>query len=213
MIKNIFWDNDGVLVDTEKYYFQATIETIASIGIDISKEEFIEFSLKESKGVWHLAVEKGLNPDSLLELKNKRNELYNQYVKTKDIFIPYIERVLKNLSNKYQMAIVTTSKREDFEAIHERTGYLKYFEQWLTLGDYEKSKPAPDPYLAALKKMDVNPEETVVIEDTQRGLIAANAAGLRCLIVSTDLSKHQDFSQAYHILDSINDLEINLKKM
>ena len=116
MIKNIFWDNDGVLVDTEKYYFQATIETVAAIGIHISKEEFIEFSLKESKGVWHLAIEKGLNPDSLLDLKNSRNELYNQYVKTKNIVIPGVEKVLQNLSQQYRMAIVTTSKKADFEA-------------------------------------------------------------------------------------------------
>ena len=213
MIKNIFWDNDGVLVDTEKYYFQSTIETIASVGINISKEEFIEFSLKESKGVWYLAVNKGLDPEILSDLKKQRNLLYNKYVRTKDIFLPGVDKTLKLLYNQYRMAIVTTSKKTDFDAIHQRTGYLKYFEQWLTLGDYEKSKPFPDPYLAAVEKMKVKPMETIVVEDTQRGLISANAAGLQCIIISTELSKHQDFSAAFTVLESIKDLPEVLEKI
>jgi HAD superfamily hydrolase (TIGR01509 family) len=213
LIKNIFWDNDGVLVDTEKYYFQATIETIASVGIKISKEEFIEYSLKESKGVWHLAVNKGLDPESLSDLKKQRNLLYNKYVRTQDIFFPEVDKTLQLLYNQYRMAIVTTSKKTDFEAIHTRTDYLKYFEKWLTLGDYEKSKPAPDPYWAAIEKMKVNPMETIVVEDTQRGLISANAAGLRCIVIPTELSKYQDYSTAFDVLKSIKDLPGILKEL
>ena len=123
MIKNILWDNDGVLVDTERYYFQATIDTIATVGIQIHREEFIEFSLKESKGVWHLAVQKGLHPDSIDDLRNKRNRLYNFLVRTEDITFPDVEKSLLSLYDFYRMAIVTTSRKIDFEEI--LTQYLQ----------------------------------------------------------------------------------------
>ena len=50
MIKAIFWDNDGVLVDTERLYFQATQETLESVGVSLNQEHYIEFFLRQGTG-------------------------------------------------------------------------------------------------------------------------------------------------------------------
>jgi beta-phosphoglucomutase-like phosphatase (HAD superfamily) len=60
MIKAIFWDNDGVLVDTERLYFRATQHVLATVGIPLTKEQYIDLFLVQGKGAWHLAADKGL---------------------------------------------------------------------------------------------------------------------------------------------------------
>jgi beta-phosphoglucomutase-like phosphatase (HAD superfamily) len=59
MIKAIFWDNDGVLVDTEELYFQANRDALAEAGIELSRHDFLELSLVKGKGVWVLAEQNG----------------------------------------------------------------------------------------------------------------------------------------------------------
>ena len=56
--KAILWDNDGVLVDTEQLYFEATQQILQSVGIELTKEQYIELFLVQGKGAWHLAEER-----------------------------------------------------------------------------------------------------------------------------------------------------------
>ena len=58
-IKAILWDNDGVLVDTEFLYRDATREVLATIGIELTDEQYRELFLKQNNGAWHLAAERG----------------------------------------------------------------------------------------------------------------------------------------------------------
>ena len=77
MIKAIFWDNDGVLVETEHLYFQATQQVLASVGIRLTREEYIELFLVQGRGAWHRAEEHGIAPDRIEQLRNERNALYS----------------------------------------------------------------------------------------------------------------------------------------
>jgi HAD superfamily hydrolase (TIGR01509 family) len=213
MIKYILWDNDGVLVDTEKYYFRAIREVMLSRGVAITEDQFRENLLVRSKGLWHLLEEKGFSKDEVNTLKEERDRIYLKYLETGDIAFNGAEETLKKLYGRYNMAIVTSSKRNHFEAIHTRTGFLKYFEFALTNEDYEKAKPDPVPYLAALRKMNASAEEAVVIEDSLRGLTSAIGAGLRCIVIPTELTSAQDFSGAALVLDSIKMLADSIEKM
>jgi beta-phosphoglucomutase-like phosphatase (HAD superfamily) len=76
----------------------------------------------------------------------------------------------------------------------------------LAEGDYARHKPHPDPYLAAAARFGVAPERCLVIEDTQRGLAAAHAAGMRCIAIPQELSLGSDFTRAVRVLDSMEEL-------
>ena len=76
MIKAIFWDNDGVLVDTELLYFFATEQVLATVGVPLTKEQYIELFLVQGQGVWHLAADKGVSPGAIAQLRHERNTLY-----------------------------------------------------------------------------------------------------------------------------------------
>ena len=108
------------------------------------------------------------------------------------------------------MGIVTSSKKNHFEIIHKNSGLLKYFDFILTADNYVNSKPAPDPYLKALELSGVKKEECMVIEDSERGLKSALAAGLKCFVIPTNLTKLSDFSGAEKILTKINEVPNHL---
>ncbi|MFT7588106.1 MAG: HAD superfamily hydrolase (TIGR01509 family) [Limisphaerales bacterium] len=202
--EGILWDNDGILVDTEQYYYKATTEVMAEEGTPLTEEDFYEHFLKGNKGAWHLIP--GLTETRLVELRAIRDKRYSNFLKTEEIILDGAEEVLDQLYGKLPMGIVTSSMKHHFEMIHSRTGFLKYFDFILANGDYARSKPNPDPYLAGLEKIGTDPKKTLVIEDSERGLLAAKAAGLTCWVIPTGLTEKGDFSVADRRLNSILEL-------
>lgn len=76
----------------------------------------------------------------------------------------------------------------------------------ITHEEYQNSKPHPEPYLTAVARYCLRPEECVVIEDSERGLVSATAAGLRCMIVLSEWTKDGNFSGACRVLESIQEV-------
>lgn len=206
MIKAIFWDNDGVLVETEHLYFLATQRILASSGITLTEQMYIELLLVQNRGAWHLALEKGITPDEIASLRLKRDELYSQLLKTESRVVDGVKETLDKLRGRFLMGIVTSSKRSHFDVIHQSSGLLDYFDFALTREDYVHSKPHPEPYLTAINKSGFKADECVAVEDSQRGLIAAAAAGLSCIIIPNGLTAGQDFSGALRVLSAVREL-------
>ena len=104
------------------------------------------------------------------------------------------------------MGIVTSSRKDHFEIIHKQTGFLKYFDFIVTSEDVKNTKPDPEPYLKALELSGMKKEECIVVEDSERGLRAAIAAGLKCYIIPTELTKNSDFTGAEKVLNNIKEI-------
>jgi HAD superfamily hydrolase (TIGR01509 family) len=206
MIKAIFWDNDGVLVDTERLYYLATQRVLATVGVSLTKEQYIELLLVQGKGAWHLAEERGVNPDCIEKLRIERNALYSRLLEQEDLVVDGARDVLEELNMRYVMGIVTSSQPDHFEIIHRKTGFLKYFQFVLTAKDFLHFKPHPEPYLLAVERSGFNPEECLVIEDSERGLTAAMKAGIKCIVVPNEFTRRSNFNGAYKVMGSLKEL-------
>lgn len=204
--KAIFFDNDGILVDTEHLYFRATREVLHTVDMDLTKDQFIDLFLVRGTGCWHLVEEKGIGAEQIEALKERRNVLYADLLRGESRALPGVEDVLDSLRGDYAMGVVTSSRPDHFRIIHETTGLLKYFEFVVASGDYRRSKPQPDPYLLALEKVGLPADACVAVEDSERGLLSATRAGLRCLIVPTGLNAGRTFEGAHRVLGSIAEL-------
>jgi HAD superfamily hydrolase (TIGR01509 family) len=117
-----------------------------------------------------------------------------------------VTTVLEALHGKYVMGVVTSSRKDHFDVIHQRTNLLKYFDFVLTASDFTRVKPDPEPYLRAVARTGLDPADCVAIEDSARGLTAAKGAGIRCIVVPTPLTRGATFTGAERVLDNINDL-------
>jgi HAD superfamily hydrolase (TIGR01509 family) len=212
MIDAIFWDNDGVLVDTEHLYFEATRDVLDTIEIPLTEDDYRELFLLQGRGAWHLAEARGIPPPEVEALRQRRNARYAELISREPRVLPHVLDVVSSLHGRYRMGIVTSSRRDHFEIIHRGTGLLPYFDFVVTADDCPRTKPCPDPYLRAIEASGVDPAAGVAVEDSARGLEAATAAGLRCVIVPSRLTRTQAFDGAWR-LESIRELPALLQTL
>jgi HAD superfamily hydrolase (TIGR01509 family) len=208
----LLWDHDGVLVDTEPLYFAATQECIRLLGLDLDQATYWGL-MTAGRTSWELARERGIPESQISEARRERDRRYQQYLLTREIEIDGVVDILTALASDYRMAIVTTAKRADFELIHQSRRIRQFFEFVITVDDCEKAKPDPDPYLRALRRFSARPEQAVAIEDSSRGLSAAIAAGLKCIIIRNEFTAAQDFSGAKCVLRSVRELPQTLRHL
>ncbi|HEX5656166.1 MAG TPA: HAD family phosphatase [Polyangiales bacterium] len=205
----LLWDHDGVLVDTEGLYMQATQEVLATVGVRLDEAQYRELFLRQGTGAWHLA--QGKSAHELSALKQRRNDRYTELLTRGDTYIPGALAMIAELAPHHRMAIVTSSRRAHFDAIHAGRALPGYFELILAREDYIESKPDPEPYLTAVARLGVAPPDCLVIEDSERGLRAAHAAGLRCWVIPSSLTRASDFTHAERRFDSIDALHRALR--
>ncbi len=204
MKKYILFDNDGVLVETEPLYYKASKQALKEFfDVDVSFEQYMKL-MTYGKGVWLAA------PDATKEqidiAREQRDLYYQEYLKTENLAIENIHKILEELSKDYKMGIVTTSRRADFNIIHKNRGIIDFMEFVLCVEDYKKAKPHPEPYLKGLNLFNANKDEVVIVEDSERGLISAFKADIDCIIVHNEFTKTQDFSKAKHYINSLEEL-------
>ncbi len=206
--KAIFFDNDGILVDTEELYCKATQDALAEQGFDFTRKDYAQHFMSHCTGIAGFLTQQGADTSAAPSLRKKRDDLYSRFIRTQLKSLPGAEDILKQLhqSQKYTLGIVTGSEREHFQLIHAQTQCLNYIDFVVDQADVKHTKPDPEPYLLALQKAGVKPEEALVIEDSARGLEAATKAGIECWVIPTELTQSQDFSKSKKVLNNILEL-------
>ena len=210
--KYILFDNDGVLVETEQYYYKANVKALAEFGIELTFDAYMEI-MARGGNAWELATKEGISKSDIDTKRLQRDIYYREYISSENIEIAGIVDVLKKLSKNYKMGIVTTSRRVDFDLIHEKRDIVKYMDFTLCVEEYARAKPYPDPYLAGMKKFNATKEECIVVEDSQRGLTSAVNAGIECVVVANAFTATHDFSLASYKIDLLQGLEALLNRI
>lgn len=210
--KAIFFDNDGVLVDTEELFFEATGRTLGRLGVALSRETHNRISLGRGGTFQDIALAAGAPEDAdFAGMRLERNRIYSEMLEeaaAKDsLVIPGVREAISSLRRRFILGIVTSCMSAHFEIIHRRSGLLEHFSFVVGEGDYGSYKPHPEPYLTALSKARVPPEKALCVEDSERGVQSATAAGMPCAAIPRGISAQGDFSKAWRIFASIREFE------
>jgi HAD superfamily hydrolase (TIGR01509 family) len=225
-MQTLIFDCDGVLADTERFgHLPAFNRMFAEFDLPVcwTEEEYGE-KLKIGGGKERMAsiltdefVEKANLPkDKDLQIgevarwHKRKSEIYKEMVLAGKLPArPGVFRIINEaLKNGWRLAVASTSAQSSVEAVllsvAGKENYAKF--ALVLAGDcVPKKKPAPDIYLLAIEKLGANPAETLVIEDSRNGLLAAHAAGLRCLITVNGYTEGEDFSEASLVVSSLGD--------
>ena len=202
---HIFFDHDGVLVDTEPLYFQATKELLAELGVTLDLAEYLELQA-HGANMWIGARKRGVAEAEIEVARDRRNERYQTLLQSQPIDIEGVPEVLADLRRTHTLAIVTTAKQSDFDLIHAERNIVEHMDLVLTNKDYSRAKPAPDPYLAALEHFGIKKEHALIVEDSARGLKAAVAAQIDCAAVYHPFTASQDLSAATYQIRELSEL-------
>jgi HAD superfamily hydrolase (TIGR01509 family) len=204
--KYILFDHDGVLVDTESWYYKAGQRALAEVGVTLDKEQYLR-DMSQGLGTWTQARAAGVDEQTISRQREVRDAYYQEYLRTEAIEIEGVVDTLAELSRYVRMAIVTTAKRADFDLIHEKRQIRRFMDFVLVREDYRHAKPHPEPYLTGLKRFGATKEETLVVEDSSRGLSSAVAAGIDCAVVHNDFTRGNDFSAATYRIAALIELK------
>ena len=210
MKKYILFDNDGVLVETEQYYYKANVKALAEFSLELPFDVYMEIMARGGTA-WEVAKKAGISQKDIDAKRAKRDVYYREFLVNEEIEIEGVVETLRELSKTYKMGIVTTSRRVDFDLIHNDREIIKYMDFTLCVEEYARSKPYPDPYLAGMKRFNATKEECIVVEDSQRGLTSALNAGIECVVVDNAFTRTHDLSKATYRIQTFKELQTLLK--
>jgi HAD superfamily hydrolase (TIGR01509 family) len=196
MIEAILWDNDGLLVDSESLFFEMTRTFFAEAGLHLDAEYWGVEYLGNAKHSYQIAGELGLEPELIPPLLERRNKAFEHRLHQSVPLMPKVRETIETLSGNVRLAIVTGSPRDKVMLMPAGNGLLGHFEVIVTEDEISNPKPHPEPYLKAMEMLGVGPERCLAVEDSLRGLNAAHAAGISCIVVPNRLTGFQRFDLA-----------------
>ena len=194
--KAIIFDMDGVLVDTESYYYTRRQNFLDSKGISIAHLSPLDFIGDNMRQVWYMILRDDYDKWDVPALQAE----YTQYKLAHAI--PYdtllfsdAKSTLDALKAKgYKLGLASSTIKLEILRAMKLTGLLPYFEVVLSGEDFEESKPNPEIYEVAMVRLGMDPKETLVIEDSEKGIAAgvdsgATVWGIRDNVFGLDQSR------------------------
>jgi HAD superfamily hydrolase (TIGR01509 family) len=205
MIETILFDNDGVLVHTERFIFELNREVFQSLGIDYSREDFIQHTFLTGMGSSGWLESKGYDIDVAKTFTAERDRKWKE-AKLSNMIEPSAPEVLSELTKTYKLCVVTNTRKEMFELTYKDTPLRTMLQNVVFREDYKEPKPSPDGYIAALKKMNMSSEQAIVVEDAPRGIEAAQRAGIKVVGILNPDFNTLDISKADYHIQSLSEL-------
>lgn len=191
----ILFDYNGVIVDDEHIQEKAMANVLIDLGVGLTHDQYNEHCLGRTdeeafENLIHLFNRK-LGNTSARELTKRKIEEYTQLIRQESIIHPAIRTVLTGLQKKYRLGVVTASLRAEVMPVLEQEKLADFFEIIVTADDIRQGKPDPEGYEKGIMGLRLPKEKVVVVEDTPSGVIAAKAAGVKCIAVLHTVSQEK----------------------
>lgn len=210
-VKGIFFDLDGTIVDSKEAYLEAARIALINLGKKPLKTGAgleIPRRLEQCLAINDLV---GDNVKQFLELYLKT---YYSITKTKTKPFPNVQTTLNTLSKKTKLALITMRYVPKTSIINELTqfGLAQFFTHIVTALDTEKPKPNPEALIKAIKKLDVNMCDCVMVGDSVVDIRCGKAAGTKTIAVTSGLFSHDELAKENPdlILNNITELPLSL---
>ncbi len=211
MIEAIIFDMDGTLVDTEPFNTEIERRQFSLNNLKISEEEHQKYLGVASDAMWREITanhQTSLSIDELIEQNHNESLRYFAELEQIPVMSGLVELLEKLQVRNPKMAVASSSTPKIIDLILTKTDLKKYFQVIVSAQEAGKSKPEPDVFLLAAKKLGVNPENCLVVEDSPNGIKAAKAAGMNCVAYEGPGANPQKLQEADDIIQSYSQLEM-----
>lgn len=208
MIKTIIFDLDGVLVDAKKIHYDTLNKSLEEEGsqyiIEWNEHLSIYDGLKTEQKLKLLNLNKGLPVESFERVWEKKQKYTLSLLRNLQKSDRLIECMSKLSNLDYKIVCCSNSIRRTVLTVLSKLGIIEYFDLILSNEDVKNSKPHPEIFWKAISSMGCLPEETLIVEDSPYGLLAANRSFSNVLRIK--LPNEVNFEK---INDKINQLKLN----
>lgn len=215
MLRAILFDFDGVIVLSEPLHFAAFTEAFGRHGITISESVYYDryLSLTDRECIARIVEDFGRTDlrARARELLDEKTAAMARRIERGIPLCPGVEPFVAEAASRFPLAIVSAAIRREIDAILGRAGLRNRFTTIVSADDVRAGKPDPEGYRRGVERLravvpDLAPSECLAIEDSPKGIAAAQAAGLRALALPHTRAK-QELASADFRFDRYADVD------
>jgi beta-phosphoglucomutase len=202
MIKAIFFDFNGVIIDDERIHLKAYREVLSSVSVGLTDEDYFACLGMDDFAFTRAAfarIGRSVDDETARALIDREHQLHRAFIEVDLPLAPGVVTFVKEASRKYQLGIVSMAERAEIDHVLGLAGLENSFAVIVSANPALQHKPAPDCYLGALaelnkrrrqqRKLPLLAKECLVIEDSPPGIEAARAAGMRTLGITNTVDE------------------------
>jgi beta-phosphoglucomutase-like phosphatase (HAD superfamily) len=213
IVRAVIFDFDGVLADTETLHLSAFQDVFRARGWTLDRaayfDRYLGFDDEDLVRAFMDDTKLAVSADDVASLVRIKTRRFAELMETGAILFPGAPSAIVRLGARYRLGIASGSTGAEIAAILHKAGLHARFRVIVGADDVARSKPAADPYVAAVTRLGVTPSAAVAIEDSRWGLTSARAAGL-CTIGITTSYPARELSSADVVVDSLDEVTIEL---
>lgn len=190
MTRAILFDFNGVLINDEPQHCEALIAALAEYGYGLDRDtyyrDYLGFDDRECFRFTFERMGKRYGGATLTEAIERKAGYYERTIRASMTLVTGAAEFVRNASAEgLRLAVVSGALRREIDLVLGQAGLREYFHEVVAAEDVSACKPDPEGYDRARKALGVGRERCLVIEDSLPGLAAAQAAGLRCTMLTT----------------------------
>tara|TARA_A100001035_G_scaffold235212_1_gene198587 strand:- start:340 stop:975 length:636 start_codon:yes stop_codon:yes gene_type:complete len=205
-VKGILFDLDGTVIDSESLYQKAEIKLFKEYGINIPDEDWKIFRGCSEQNFYTISMKRYNIKEKREKFIEKGRKYIKKEFKSSLRFKNTFEDFHDYVKNKYKLGLVTASPKHSFDYVDNILGIRKFFENVITNDDCKNSKPHPEPYLKMMYRLNLDPKETLIIEDSINGINSAKASGANVISITGSIDK-EDMPSVFRVIEDFNELK------
>ena len=208
--KAVIFDMDGVVSDTQSFHVEIESALLKEFGIDMKPAVITQryAGVPDEVMFEELFSQRGISLDLIPEVVRKKWDVMNKTTKGRIKAIPHAIDLIHTLKDHdFKLAIASSATKAFIHEVIDALELVNYFDTLVSSYDVARGKPAPDIFLFAAKKLNVQPEEAIVIEDGISGMIGAKAANMQSIGLVDDING--DYS-ATKLVSSLKDVTVDM---
>lgn len=187
-IKAVIFDMDGVLIDAKDWHYEALNRALGLFGMEISRYDHLVTydGLPTRKKLEMLSMERGL-PAGLHSFLNDLKQIYTMEITAIRCRPTFCHQYALSqlVKSGYRLAVCSNSVRASIELMMQKASLIQYLDFFLSNQDVVNGKPDPEMYIKAIDRLELAPDECLIVEDNPNGIAAARASGAHLLEVAS----------------------------
>jgi HAD superfamily hydrolase (TIGR01509 family) len=213
MYDALIFDMDGLMIDSERLYWVVEKGIARQFGKKVGEETLWKMmGRRPIEGMRIFVQDLGLSLSSerVLEM---RDELMREKYRNESEPMPGLMHILDAFYGRLKLAVCTGAQKEFMEIVVDRLKIRDRFDVLQASDEIKKGKPDPEIYLQTCDKLGVPPRQSVVLEDSSNGCLAAKRAGCYTIAVPSNYSRGQDFGCADFTAADLFDAERHISNL